>query len=134
MPSPPRVYWSWREAQNQEVNLQFEKFHEVNRRLMVRIQTQPGFMDRLARQQVILYSELVGQGMMANLLHLTRMGKLDINLMRKIVQDPKQLSLLMDSIKVKGLSGKGSAQSHRAICTPQGCGTPPRGCGGARKC
>ena len=50
--------------------------------------------------------------MLANLLHLTRVGKLDIDLMRKIVHDPKQLSLLMDNIKVKGISGKASAQSH----------------------
>ena len=62
--------------------------------------------------------ELVGQGMLANLLHLTRVGKLDIDLMRKIVHDPKQLSLLMDNIKLKGLSGKASAQDHRAIGTP----------------
>jgi hypothetical protein len=31
-----------------------------------------------------------------NLLHLTRMGKLDIELMVKIVHDPGQLRLLID--------------------------------------
>ncbi len=39
---------------------------------------------------------MVGQGVVQNLLHLTRMGKLDIELMRKIVHDPGRLSLLID--------------------------------------
>ncbi len=43
-------------------------------------------------QQSRLYSELVGQGKLANLLHLTRVGKLDIDLMRKIVHGPERLS------------------------------------------
>jgi hypothetical protein len=40
--------------------------------------------------------------MLANLLHLRRMEKLEIDLMRKIIHDPKQLSQLRDNIKVKG--------------------------------
>lgn len=127
-PSMPRtsIAPAWSEEQNQELTLLFQKLQEVNSRLMSQVQDLPGYIDLTPRQQSRLYSELVGQGTLANLLHLTRVGKLDIDLMRKIVQDPKQLSLLMDSIRVKGQSSKASAQSHRAMCTPrQGCGTPP---------
>ena len=103
---------AWSEEQNQELTLLFQKLQEVNSRFMSQVQDIPGYIDLTPRQQSRLYSELVGQGMLANLLHLTRVGKLDIDLMRKIVHDPKQLSLLMDNIKVKGISGKASAQSH----------------------
>jgi hypothetical protein len=39
---------------------------------------------------------MVGQGVVQNLLHLTRLGKLDIELMHKIVHDPGRLSLLIE--------------------------------------
>ena len=93
---------AWSEEQNQELTLLFQKLQEVNSRFMSQVKDIPGYIDLTPRLQSRLYSELVGQGMLANLLHLTRVGKLDIDLMRKIVHDPKQLSLLMDSIKVKG--------------------------------
>ena len=103
-PSMPRtsIAPAWSEEQNQELTLLFQKLQEVNSRFMSQVQDIPGYIDLTPRQQSRLYSELVGQGMLANLLHLTRVGKLDIDLMRKIVHDPKQLSLLMDNIKVKG--------------------------------
>lgn len=110
-PSPPRVSGSWSEAQNQELNLLFEMLQEANRRLMVRIQTQPGFMDRPSRQQAKLYSELVGQGAVANLLHLVRLGKLDIDKIRTIVRDPGQVSLLIQ--KVGEISG--DAQANKGL-------------------
>jgi hypothetical protein len=63
---------------------------------MSQVQGIPGYQDLTHRQQSRLYSKLVGQGVVQNLLHLTRMEKLDIELMLKIVHDPEQLSLLID--------------------------------------
>ena len=64
--------------------------------VMSQVQEIPGYQDLTPRQQSRLYSEMVGQGIVQNLLHLTRMGKLDIELMRKIVHDPGRLSLLIE--------------------------------------
>jgi hypothetical protein len=86
----------WSEEQNQELNFLFQKLLEVNSRLMSQVQNIPGYSDLTSRQQSKLYSEMVGQGVVQNLLHLTRMGKLEIELMRKIVHDPGRLSLLIE--------------------------------------
>ena len=47
---------------------------------MAQIEAIPGYNDVTPRQQVKLYSERIDQGTLANLLHLTRTGKLDIGL------------------------------------------------------
>ena len=87
---------TWSEEQNQELNFLFQKLQEANMRVMSQVQGIPGYQDLTPRQQSRLYSELVGQGVLQNLLHLTRMGKLDFELMRKIVHDPGRLSLLIE--------------------------------------
>jgi hypothetical protein len=89
----------WSGEQNHELNFLFQKLQEANRHLMSQVQDIPGFVDLTPRQQSRLYSELAGQGMMPNLLHLMRKGKLDIDLMRNIVHNPKKLSELTDKIK-----------------------------------
>jgi hypothetical protein len=68
---------------------------------MAQVQGIPGYQDLTPRLQSRLYSEMVGQGVLQNLLHLTRMGKLDIELMRKIVHDTRQLRMLIEkAIKI----------------------------------
>jgi len=71
---------------------------EANDRLMVRIQVLPGYMDGTPRQRAKLYSKLVGQGKVANLLHLARLRKLDMDLIRTIVRDPGQVNLFINKI------------------------------------
>lgn len=118
--SQPRVSKPWSEAQMQELNLLFEKLQEANHDLLERVQALPDFMDRAPRQQAKLYSELVGQGTVANLLHLARLGKLDIDKIRTIVRDPGQVSLLINRIgeisgnvpSGKGLQGSVTDQSN----------------------
>ena len=66
---------------------------------MSRVQDIPGFVDLTPRQQSRQYSELVGQGIVANLLQLARQGKLEIELLRKIVHDPERLSSLIDKVR-----------------------------------
>jgi len=87
---------AWTEEQDKELNFLYQKLQEANMRVISQVQGIPGYQDLTPRQQSRLYSEMVGQGVMQNLLHLTRMGKLDIELMRKIVHDPGQLSLLIE--------------------------------------
>ena len=87
---------AWSDEQNQELNFLYQKLQEANTRVMSQVQEIPGYQDLTPRQQSRLYSEMVGQGVVQNLLHLTRLGKLDIELMRKIVHDPGRLSLLIE--------------------------------------
>jgi hypothetical protein len=87
---------AWTEGKNQELNFLFQKLQEANLRIMLQVQGIDGYQDLTPRQQSRLYSEIAGQGAVQNLLHLTRLGKLDIELMRKIVHDPGRLSLLIE--------------------------------------
>jgi hypothetical protein len=89
----------WSEEQEEKLNTLFLKLHEVNRRVMVQVQDVPGYRDLTPRQQSRVYSELVGQGAAANLLQLTRLGKLDAAMLRKIVYDPEWLSDLIDIVE-----------------------------------
>jgi serine/threonine protein phosphatase 1 len=95
-PSARRVsaVTAWSEEQDKELNFLFQKLQEANLRVMSQVYGISGYQELTPRQQSKLYSEIVGQGVVPNLLHLTRMGKLDIDLMRKIVHDPERLSLL----------------------------------------
>jgi serine/threonine protein phosphatase 1 len=97
-PSAQRVYGvtTWSEQHDQELNFLFQKLQEANMRVMSQVQGIPGYQDLTPRQQSRLYSEMIGQGVVQNLLHLTRLGKLHIELMRRIVHDPGQLSLLIE--------------------------------------
>lgn len=88
----PVVFWP--EEHNQKGQVLIDKLKWMNIRLMAQIEAIPGYTDMSPRQQAKLYSEWVGQGALANLLHLTRQGKLDIGLLRKIVHNPEQLNLL----------------------------------------
>ena len=65
-------------------------------RVMSHVQAIPGYQDLTPRQQSRFYSEMVGQGVVPNLMHLARMGKLDNELMRKIVREPGRLCLMID--------------------------------------
>ncbi len=87
---------SWTEEQEKDLNFLFQKLQEANLRVMSQVQGIPGYQDLTPRQQSGLYSEIVGQGILQNLLQMTRLGKLDIELMRKIVHDPGQLNLLIE--------------------------------------
>ena len=94
--TPRRTLVAWSEEQNQEPNFLFQKLQEANSRFLLQVQDIPGYTDLTPRQQSRLYSELIGQGVVPNLLHLTRQGKLDIDLMHKIVHDPERLSQVID--------------------------------------
>lgn len=63
---------AWSEEQNQELYFLFQRLQEANSRLMSQVQDIPGYTDLTPRQQSRLYSELVGQGVVPNLLHLAR--------------------------------------------------------------
>lgn len=69
-PSVLRVSVTWKEEQNQKINLLRQKLQEANKRVMSQVQDIPGFKKMTPRQLSKLYSELVGQGIVPNLLHL----------------------------------------------------------------
>lgn len=98
-PSSPRTPISWSETQNQDLTLLLKALQDANQRLMERMHTLPGFMEMSPRQQAKLFSELVGQGIAANLLHLTRLGKLNLDLLRTLVRDPEQVSMVINKIR-----------------------------------
>jgi serine/threonine protein phosphatase 1 len=91
----PKAAAAWTEDQTRQLDLLFQQLQAANVRLVAQVQELPGYPELTPREQTRAYSALVGQGTLANLLHLTRQGKLDPNLIQKIVHDPERLGALM---------------------------------------
>lgn len=90
----PRPAIPWSEKQDRELNDLFHDLRKANDILAVRLRAYPGYADLPARHQARLVVEMVGMGKVANLLQLVRLGKLNVELLRKIVRDPQQLDRL----------------------------------------
>lgn len=93
-PPAPRVAPApaWSEEQNRELAALFQELQEANRRWIAEAQTIPGYADLPPRQQTRLFAEWIGQkGTPADLLQLMHQGKLDLDLLRKIVHDPQRV-------------------------------------------
>jgi len=90
-----RPVFSWSEQDDQALLLLIEKVKQVNKDLLMRLQSTPGFSELTPRAQAKLYAAEAGKGKRANLLQLARLGKLDLELGRKILKDPKELQKLL---------------------------------------
>ncbi len=62
--------------------------------LLARLRSTPGFSELTPRAQAKLYAAEIGKGKLANLLQLARLGKLDLEMGRKILKDPGEIQKL----------------------------------------
>lgn len=90
-----RPVFSWSEQDDQALLQLIEWIHHDTVDLLARLQSIPGFSELAPRAQAKLYAAETGKGKRANLLQLARLGKLDLELGRKILKDPKELQKLL---------------------------------------
>jgi hypothetical protein len=90
-----RPVYSWSEQDDQALLQLIEQVHRDSVDLLERLQSISGFSELAPRAQAKFYAEKAGKGKRANLLQLARLGKLDLELGRKILKDPKELQKLL---------------------------------------
>ncbi len=90
-----RPVFSWSEQDDQALLQLIEWIQRDTLDLLARLQSIPGFSELTPRAQAKLYAAETGKGKRANLLQLARLGKLDLELGRKILKDPKELQKLL---------------------------------------
>lgn len=76
-----------------------EKVSQACTTLMDELQSQPGFMDLRPRQQALLFGSKAGTGRLASLMHLARLGKLDMKIARKVAREPANLDALLSELQ-----------------------------------
>jgi hypothetical protein len=100
-PKEPKVavVTAWSEKQERELDQLYRQLEETSARILARLRENPGYLELTPKQQTRQYGEAVGVGLLPNLLHLTRLGKLERSLMRKLIRDPARLGALIDAAK-----------------------------------
>lgn len=96
-----RPVFSWSEQDDLALTGLIEKVSQVNRDLLARLQTAPGFSELTPRVQAKLYAAETGKGKLSNLMQLARLGKLDLEMGRKILKDPKEIQKLLPMVSGK---------------------------------
>ncbi len=92
-----RPVFSWSERDDLALVRLIEKVSLANHDLLARLQSAPGFSELTPRVQAKLYAAETGKGKLANLMQLARLGKLDLNMGRKILKDPKEVQKLLQA-------------------------------------
>lgn len=93
-----RPVFSWSEQDDQALLILLKKVKQVNEDLLTRLQSTPGFSELTPRAQAKLYAAETGKGKRANLMQLARLNKLDLEMGRKILKDPKEVHGLLSAI------------------------------------
>ena len=96
---PPPAKTVWKDEQSGEINELYQKLAEANHWMMEQMRNIPGFTELSPRQQSRLYAVRIGRGVAQDLLQLMRQGKLDIDLLKKIVHDPQQVGQIVAQVE-----------------------------------
>lgn len=96
-PRPVPVAW----AEIEEIALVnlIEKIYQTSEAIMLDMQSKPGYADLRPREQARLFGYTAGNGTLATLLQLARLGKLNIELAHKILKTPDELHEALEKIQ-----------------------------------
>jgi len=90
--------FSWSSQDDLSLIMLIEQVRQVNENLLARLQSTPGFSELAPRLQAKIYAAEAGKGRLANLMQLARLNKLDLEMGRKILKDPKEVHRLLPAI------------------------------------
>lgn len=100
-PAPPRIIPVWSAEQKSQMDLLHQKLELANVKILSGLEALPGYAELSPRQQTRLYAEHAGKGKLQNLLQLTRLGRLDLDLMQIVIHEPELLAQL--DVKINAL-------------------------------
>ena len=91
--------FSWSAQDDLSLMQLIEQVKQANDTLLARLQSTPGFSELTPRLQAKLYAAQpeAGKGKLANLMQLARLNKLDLEMGRKILYDPKEVQKLLST-------------------------------------
>ena len=91
--------FSWSAQDDLSLMQLIEQVKQANDTLLARLQSTPGFSELTPRLQAKLYAVQAeaGKGKFANLMQLARLNKLDLEMGRKILYDPKEVQKLLST-------------------------------------
>ncbi len=101
--SPPKPIIPWTAQDELFLNKLMERARSANQTLLARLQQEPGFSEITPRQQGKRYAENAGTGILASLMQLARLEKLDFESARKIVKEPNAVRKLLGDGEEKQL-------------------------------
>jgi serine/threonine protein phosphatase 1 len=89
--------FSWSAQDDLSLMQLIEKVRQANDALLTLLQSTPGFSELAPRPQAKLYAARAeaGKGKFSNLMQLARLNKLDMEMARKILKDPKEVQKLL---------------------------------------
>jgi hypothetical protein len=89
--------FSWSTQDDLDLMRLIEKVRQANDTLLALLQSTPDFSELTPRLQAKLYAARAeaGKGKFANLMQLARLNKLDLEMGRKILKDPKEVQRLL---------------------------------------
>jgi len=82
---------AWAEVEEHALVDLIQKVYQANEIILRDLQSDPGYAGTNPREQVRMFGEAVGNGKLATLLQLARVGKLDVELAHKILKTPNEL-------------------------------------------
>ena len=95
-PRPEPVVWA--EVEERALIDLIRKIYQANETILRELQLNPAYADSNPRGQARLFGNLAGNGKLATLLQLARLGKLDAELARKILKNPNELREMIKKI------------------------------------
>ena len=105
-PQPPKQFQlrptpvAWSETEKSMLLVLIQKVYQLKEEVLRELQSKPGYAEMPARAQVRMFSNRVGDGLLATLLQLSRVGRLDGELAHKILKTPVVLNSVSEKIEV----------------------------------
>jgi hypothetical protein len=96
---PRPVPIAWTEAEEGTLISLIEKVYRASEAILRDLQSNPMYADLRPREQVRMFGDTAGNDKLATLLHLARVGKLDVALAHKILKSPDELQAVIDKIQ-----------------------------------
>jgi len=96
-PASKAIDWS---AEDEErLSYLIDAIIQRARKVLLELQSEPGFADLPARKQAKLFSAKVGTGIYGTLLHLARLNQLNGESARKVLKSPETLSTMLRKLE-----------------------------------
>jgi serine/threonine protein phosphatase 1 len=91
LPQPRPVPVAWADTDREELAILIEKVYQTSATILGKLQAEPEYADLRPREQARMFGSQAGNGVLATLLHLARLGKLDMDLAHRILKTPDAL-------------------------------------------
>jgi serine/threonine protein phosphatase 1 len=98
LPQPKPVPVAWDDKDEDELGTLLERVYQTSATILGKLQAEPEYADLRPREQARLFGSRAGNGILATLLQLARLGKLDVDLAHRVLKTPDALHPVIQQI------------------------------------